>query len=127
MTNAENEMRSFLKYCTCLEELVFHDQMVIGKLNDKVNVKISFHGGIQADTRDRFLVEIINRESGKIDANTFHFSNIIGQYRLYNGDMTDYRLYKGLSKDFTWYTDRPTLTQRNEIMKVVYSYIKLFK
>lgn len=127
MTKAEIELRSFLKDCTCMEELVFYDQMVIGKVNNQVNAKISFYGGIESDVRHSFLVEIINKASGKIDVQSFHFSKIIGQHKLNNGDMTNYRLYKGLSRDFDWYSAKPTPAQKKEIMKVVYSYINLFK
>ena len=128
MTNAEKEMRKFLECCACLQDLVFHDQMVIGQLNSKINVKISFYGGIEADSRHSLLVEIINKESGKIDATSFHFSNIIGRVKMNNGDMTNRHLWKGFHcNEFEWYCGEPSKAERKKIMDLVYAYINLYK
>ena len=127
MTTAEKELVKFFKNCECLEKMVFHNQTVIGELNKKVNAKISFYGGIEADNRHSLLVEIINKETGKIDAQVFHFSSIIGKFKMPSGDMRNYHLYRGMSNDFEWYCAEPTNDQRKKIMALVYAYLNLYK
>ena len=124
---AEKSMRNFMEHCNCLEDCTFYDQMVMGKLNDKLNVRISLNGGISADNRYGLLVEVINKEIGRIDAQTYDFSKIIGKIKLANGDTTTYRLWKGTGGEFEWYAGEPNATQRKKIMSYICEYLALYK
>ena len=78
----EKEMAKFLEHCDCLDNILYNGESAIGSLNANLNVKISFYGGILADERHYLLVEIINKNTGKVDSMSFKFSDIIGKTKL---------------------------------------------
>lgn len=125
-TFLEKDMKVWLKNCDCLASILINGESAIGKLNDDVNVKISYYGGIEADKRNGFLVEIINKKTGNIDRMVFKYSDVIGKYKLPSGSEISYHIWKGMN-GFEWYSDAPTTTQRKKIMERVYAYIALFK
>ena len=122
MTFFEKEMKELLSKDTLLTNVVYNDKMAIGQLNKNVVVKISFETGIYADHYYGVLVKIINKEAGVIDSNFFNFNNTIN-----SDDNKNFYIWHSSKSGTDWYSDRPTATQKNEFMKVIYSYIKLYQ
>lgn len=125
-TFLEKDMKVWLKNCDCIEDVLINGECAIGKLNSEVNVKISYYGGIEADRRYAFLVEIINKKTGIIDRMVFKFSDVIGKTKLPSGSEITYHIWKNRG-DFEWYSQEPTSVQKKKIMERVYAYIALFK
>lgn len=122
----EKEMRAMMCSCDCLTDILYNGESAIGRLNEDINVKISFDGGIMADERNGILVEIINKRLGRIDAMKFKFSDILGMTKMPSGREVRHYLWKN-SGEFDWYGPAPTSVQKQKIMGAIYTYIRLYK
>ena len=123
----EDHLKDFMKHCDLLTDLLYQNEVVIGKLNDTLNVKISLDGGIEADRRNGLSVEIINKTTGKVDALVFRFANVWGKCKLSNGNTSAYYLWRYRGDPFDWYSGAPSLAQKKQFMERVCQYIALFK
>ena len=118
MNKFESEMKLFFKNYDKLQDTLFYHNIMIGRLNNVLNVKVSFTNGIEADRYYGMLVEIINKETGIIDKQFFNFSNIIGKAPMVSGTSASFYLwnYRG---DIDWYGSAPTAIQRKKFTEVV--------
>lgn len=122
MTKFENEMRDFLSTDTLLQNKVFNDKTVVGELDNTTNVKLTFETTGVADNYYGIMVRIINKINGVIDTQFFKFNNVI------NKTEKEHNFYIWDSRGgVDWYSDRPTKTQKEKFMKLIYDYIKLYQ
>lgn len=121
MTVFEKEMRDFLSKDKMLTNKVFCDKMMIGELNKNINVKLEFKTGIVADNYYYLFVEIINKVTGRIDCHMFKFNDV---WRKTSNE--NYYIWCNRD-DVNWYINKPTKAQKDEFVKIIYNYIKLYK
>lgn len=126
MNKFENELKLLFGDYNDLRDKLFCDKMMIGVLNDAVNVKITFSTKIEAKRYYGMLVEIINKKTGLIDKHFFEFSNIIGKSKTVSGDVISFYLWDCDGR-VDWYGPAPTPTQRKKIADTIIKYIELYK
>lgn len=115
MTFFEEEMRKLLEEDKILTMKVFCDKFVIGKLNDDINVKISFENFGMGNTYYGLLVEVINKIKGPIDKQTFRFSHILDKNPRISVEPSKTSWIQGMTE-----------YEQNQVMRIIYNYISLY-
>lgn len=122
----EKTMREFLQNDNLLQKKVFHDKVVVGALNNTTNVKISFHNFGLADNYHGFLVQIINKERGIVDSQTFRFNCIVGREQTQKERTSPTPHLWEYNGDVTWAGGTFTDDEKQEIMSFVQKYLFLY-
>ena len=93
--------------------------MVAGSISTKINVKISFCNFCLADHYSGFKVQVINKEYGVIDTQTFRFSDIIDKKTT-----TPHLWVHG--NDVSWSGGTFSDEQKREIVSFIIHYLFLY-
>ena len=124
MTFFEKEIREFFNKETLIGDKVFNDKTLIGRLNDKINVKVELRSGMYADHYYGFRIELINKETGVIDSTFIEFASLWGKFKL-GPNMLSPHIWVS-NGDAEWYGFQPTLTNKKQITKAIDNYIALY-
>ena len=126
MTFFEQEMRKFFAKDTLVEDKVYFDKTLTGRLNENTNIKIAFETRGYADHYYGLVITVINKAHGTVDNVYIKFSDVWGTFKLdpntYNYHIVSYR-----SDDTNWYCNKPTRKQIEEYVNIVSNYINLYK
>lgn len=125
MKEFEIEMRKFFEENDLIQNKVFFGDTLVGKLNEKINVKITFATNRIAYQYTGFLIEIINKEKGEVDSVYIEFSDIIGKEPVLS-EANVFYLWEYNNK-LSWYGSAPTHIQIEMITETVNKYISLYK
>ena len=125
MKEYEIEMRKFFDENFLIQNKVYFGDVLIGKLNEKLNVKITYATNRIANQYTGFLIEVINKTKGEIDSVYIEFSDIIGKEPKLLEENIFY-LWECDNK-LEWYGSAPTSIQREMITETINKYLNLYK
>ena len=76
MTFFEQEMRKFFAKDTLIENKVYFDKTLTGRLNESTNIKIAFETRGYADHYFGLVITVINKAHGTVDEVYIKFNSI---------------------------------------------------
>ena len=125
MTQFEKELRNFFAKDTLIEDKVYFDKTLTGRLNDTTNIKVCFETKGYADHYYGLTITVINKAHGTVDCVYIKFSDFWGKFKV-GPNNTNYHIWDS-HNEVSWYCNVPTKKQIEEYVKVVSDYIKLYK
>lgn len=121
----ESEFRSIFKNIG-LEDIYIYDKILVGKINNLLLAKITWDTRMVADRYCGLLVEIINKETGRIDSCFFNIGKIIGIKQVSSSDKLSPYIWES-GYDACWYRYTPTTAERKKICTVIKEYIDMYR
>lgn len=106
-----------------LEDIFVCNNMLIGKLNERVLVKIRFSDCTCVDSFGFVCVDIINKEIGAINSEKILLKDIFQTSS--NSNYKPY-IYKDNNGHYSWYVE-PTDDDRRNLFEYVDKYLNYFK
>ena len=106
-----------------LEDVFVRNNMLIGKLNEKIIVKIRFDDCSCVDSFGYICVDIINKEFGTINSDKILLKDIFQTNA--NSNYKPY-IYKNNNGNYSWYVE-PTDADRKNLFEYVDKYLNYFK
>ena len=119
-------MRKFFVKDTLIEDKVYFDKTLTGRLNENTNIKIALETRGYADHYYGLVITVINKAHGTIDEVYIKFSDVWGTFNL-SSTTYKYHVRDFHSNDVDWYGSKPTTKQIGEYVNLVSNYIKLYK
>ena len=123
----ENELRKMFGQNSPISDVRFNGRVCVGRLGDKINVKLQFETLGTYEKYEGIKATIYNRSEGAIDSNVFRFADILGmnvQRNNINRDLP--HVWTNSNAGHEWYSYKPTAADYAAVAKEVNNYLEVF-
>lgn len=121
----EKELRAMFERDQAIKDKQFAGRVLLGRLGDKLLVKVQFIPSLAADHYNALQVILLNRGKGFVDKENFLFRDLIGPQRREDLGEVEPHVWEYGNKP-AWFIPI-TEAQRRKIADTVLGYIRLFQ
>ena len=120
----EQEMRRLFEDSPVIQDPLFYDKTLLGKVDDELRVKLQFITTGIAHEYSAIQMRIINRTEGEVDTQVFGFTDILG---VPNTRSRSICIRDDLGPAAWWGGYRPNDIDYDQISETINDYISMYQ